>query len=40
MHCKPCETCPVAEVCAQAISERIPCPIEDATELETVTTNY
>lgn len=26
-HCKPCEVCPVRDLCVQAVTE-VPCPLE------------
>lgn len=28
MHCKPCEICPIADVCIQSVTD-IKCPIEE-----------
>ena len=28
MHCKPCEVCPITEVCIQSVTP-LKCPIED-----------
>ena len=40
MHCKPCEICPAGYVCAQAEIAESVCPIEGATEADTVKCNY
>lgn len=34
-HCKPCEVCPIVELCVQAIMDT-PCPLD---EYENSTTN-
>lgn len=40
MHCKPCENCPVCYVCRQADEPESGCPIEGATENDTVKIDY
>lgn len=40
MHCKPCEVCTIREVCAQSAAHEPDCPIEGASENETVKHDY
>ncbi len=40
MHCKPCEMGAIGYVCRQADEEFSNCPVEDATENDTIKINY
>lgn len=40
MHCKPCENCAIGYVCRQADEGLSECPVENATEADTVKIDY
>lgn len=40
MHCKPCEVCQTPEVCGQYAIVEAACPVEGATENDTVKHDY